>query len=968
MKRLIIALLIIISLVPVISAGNYTLQGNVYDLLTAKDLPNTKIKILSPDSTLIAEQNAYYMGYKRKVQGYVQVIEGWFSIDVPDTYKNYILEATHENYEPLYHNIDLSVLGKNEFEVNLPPLYLTPEGKTKDLDDVVVKATKIKFYNRGDTIVYNADAFQLPEGSMLDALIAQLPGVEIKDGGKIYVNGKYVESLLLNGKDFFKGNPEVMKRNIGAYTVKNIEVYEKYSDLSRLIGKQIDGDSEYVMDVKLKKDYMGGFLGNAAAGYGTHGRYFGRIFAMMFNNVANFGAYVNVNNNNEISRPAGEGFSTYTPTDQGVSNMVTGGLNYGVDDMAKIWSVGGNVDLWYTDKLLETTKMTEYYLKSGNTFESSVNSNRDYSFGLSTKNSFKYSKPKWYIKIDPDFRYNRSYNTGNNISTTFDKNVQDKYDVDLKLMQALYSSNNPTDLKEAIVNRNNFIRKNRSNTYTAHLYNEDSFKIPNSPDALIVWIEGEYTRQHNFSRTSQLIDYGYNGLLSQPVNSLAQQRTTFNYPYYDMYAKGAARYYINRRNWSYSFCYEFRHEQTRKTNEEFLFESLADNQEAIIPDIYTEIADLPNSSRSKLFNNIHKFKAKVEYSKKQFSKKWDINTGLGIEYHLNGRHLNYLGYTSDASGDIIPAYIPISRLSGNFQDCSLGITFMEQKTNYQFINFNYRLTTGYAPLTEMVDLPNNSDPLNRFIGNPNLKNSTNQSFSATFFSRLTTESAIQINSNTSYKSNSIVRGYNYDTQTGVREYRSYNTSGDISHSNLVSYQINLNSHFYLNPWVEYIFNRYANMIGIDGPAVKQTVFMNSFSPKLKFSYTIDKKLRIQPAINYSMQYSHSSSAKTRTSSLSPQLYAWYKIGNFEITADYSFTKMYGLADKSFKDSYHSLSAWVSYILNSNWSMQLRAIDILNTGNKPTLIVNSTGRYESFTNSLPRYFMLSVAYKFNTKKK
>lgn len=67
-----------------------------------------------------------------------------------------------------------------------------------------MKASKVKFYNRGDTLVYNADAFNLAEGSMLDALIQQLPDVELKDNGNIYVNGKYVEELLLNGKHFWR--------------------------------------------------------------------------------------------------------------------------------------------------------------------------------------------------------------------------------------------------------------------------------------------------------------------------------------------------------------------------------------------------------------------------------------------------------------------------------------------------------------------------------------------------------------------------------------------------------------------------------------------------------------------------------------------------------------------------------------------------------------------------------------------
>ena len=39
---------------------------------------------------------------------------------------------------------------------------------------------------------------------MLDALIEQLPGVELKRDGRILVNCRQVESLLLNGKAFFQ--------------------------------------------------------------------------------------------------------------------------------------------------------------------------------------------------------------------------------------------------------------------------------------------------------------------------------------------------------------------------------------------------------------------------------------------------------------------------------------------------------------------------------------------------------------------------------------------------------------------------------------------------------------------------------------------------------------------------------------------------------------------------------------------
>ena len=64
--------------------------------------------------------------------------------------------------------------------------------KEVQLGEASVTATKVKMYYNGDTLVYNADAFKLPDGSMLDDLIRQLPGAELKDNGEIYINGRKV--------------------------------------------------------------------------------------------------------------------------------------------------------------------------------------------------------------------------------------------------------------------------------------------------------------------------------------------------------------------------------------------------------------------------------------------------------------------------------------------------------------------------------------------------------------------------------------------------------------------------------------------------------------------------------------------------------------------------------------------------------------------------------------------------------
>lgn len=167
---------------------------------------------------------------------------------------------------------------KREFSRDIPPIALREDSKV--LREVSVTASKVMFYNQGDTVVYNADAFVLAEGSMLDALVRQLPCMEVRSDGRIYHNGKFVESLLLNGKDFFKGDNSVMLDNLPSYTVKQVEVYDKYGKKSEFLGEQREDDKRYVMDVKLKKEYNIGMLANVKGGYGTDDRWLARLFVM----------------------------------------------------------------------------------------------------------------------------------------------------------------------------------------------------------------------------------------------------------------------------------------------------------------------------------------------------------------------------------------------------------------------------------------------------------------------------------------------------------------------------------------------------------------------------------------------------------------------------------------------------------------------------------------------------------------
>ena len=119
---------------------------------------------------------------------------------------------------------------------------------------------------------------------------------------RILVNGKLVESVLLNGKDFFKGDHTVLLDNLPAYTVRTVKFYDKTSERSEGLKTDL-GDGRFVMDVNLKREYQIGWMANAEAGAGTHERWLGRLFALRFTPQSRLALYANANNTHENRKP-----------------------------------------------------------------------------------------------------------------------------------------------------------------------------------------------------------------------------------------------------------------------------------------------------------------------------------------------------------------------------------------------------------------------------------------------------------------------------------------------------------------------------------------------------------------------------------------------------------------------------------------------------------------------------------------
>ena len=109
-----------------------------------------------------------------------------------------------------------------------------------------------------------------------------MPGLTINNDGEILSNGRKVETLLLNGKDFFNNDRKTLLENLPAFMVKQVKVYEKEKDTTSLFERERELKG-LVMDIRLKPDYHSNFLSSIDAAAGTDKRYYGRALGLKIN-------------------------------------------------------------------------------------------------------------------------------------------------------------------------------------------------------------------------------------------------------------------------------------------------------------------------------------------------------------------------------------------------------------------------------------------------------------------------------------------------------------------------------------------------------------------------------------------------------------------------------------------------------------------------------------------------------------
>lgn len=135
------------------------------------------------------------------------------------------------------------------------------------LDEITI-VSKMPVIVKGDTIIYNADSFQNGTERKLEDVLKKLPGVEVNDAGEIEIEGKAVEKVMIDGKDFFDGDTKLATKNIPSNAVDKIQVLRNYGDVNQLRGVQ-NNEDRIAINIKLKEGKKNFWFGDVTAGVGN---------------------------------------------------------------------------------------------------------------------------------------------------------------------------------------------------------------------------------------------------------------------------------------------------------------------------------------------------------------------------------------------------------------------------------------------------------------------------------------------------------------------------------------------------------------------------------------------------------------------------------------------------------------------------------------------------------------------------
>lgn len=311
-----------------------TIKGTVLDAQTREPLSYVPLRILDTKGAFIQNMETNEAG-----QFSSQLNGGQYTIQTKTLgYKEFSMGITVSKKSDIKDSINILL-----------------ESDAILLNEAIVTAKVPDIRVKGDTIEYNAQAYTRKQDILLQDILKNIPGIQISPEGTITINNKPVHKILIDGKEFFGNDIQLALKNIPVEIIKNLQVYNKESDLAKASGIK-DPDDNQILDLEIKDEFKKSIFGNAQLGYGNNNKYYHKFMVNYLGDDNQLTLLGNMNNINDDEDGTGA-FSDGTGVK--TSSNIGGNFNYEKIDDLKIES---NIIYDHTSTLLKSNETSQIFL------------------------------------------------------------------------------------------------------------------------------------------------------------------------------------------------------------------------------------------------------------------------------------------------------------------------------------------------------------------------------------------------------------------------------------------------------------------------------------------------------------------------------------------------------------------------------------------------------------------------------
>lgn len=920
---------------------NGTITGTVIDKESSEPLQNATLQLYSlPDSVFKVGTASDY--------------DGKFSLSASAA--EYYLKVSFVGYVVNERNIKV-LKGKN---LDLGNIELSTDAVA--LKAAVVTAEVPPVTAAEDTLIYNTAAFRVPAGSMLEELIKKYPGVDIEEDGTIKINGKTVNRILMKGKDFFGTDKDMALKNISADVVDKVKFYDKKSDFSRITGID-DGEEETVLDLQMKKGVVDGLFSNTDVGYGTKERYTFKNTTGYYNDMAQYTLVMSANNMNDQGFSDGRSRGFRGGGGGGLVSPKQAGFNFAYEN--EKLELGGNVRANHKNGDSRNWTSSETFMPQigRNQFSNSRSNTFSRSTGFNADLRLEW-KPDTLTNIifRPSVSYTSSDNWSRNLSATFNGNP---FDYDKDYVKEMYGDVLP-EMDAIAINRNDNeslgVTENRSASANLQV-NRRLYKPGRN-----VTFRGRfsYSDSENDSYSINKVKYYQSSAGSAGYDRQRYSTTPGKNWSYDLrfsYTEPLTKNLFLQLNYSYSYSYNNSDRATYVLDNVpgYIMELSHHYNLPSLPNDYMQYIDNDLSRHSTYRTQKHEAQVMLRY----VTDKMNLNAGVSWIPQETKMDYKYLGL------DTV--------LTRNVGNIAPNVRFRYRWSKQTTLNVMYRGMTSQPSMTDLIDITDDSNPLNITKGNPGLKPSFTNRVNA-FFNTYNTEAQRGFNVSVGFSNtlNSISRKATYVEETGATITQPDNINGNWSVDGGFSFNsaVPANTKFTYNTFTMARYSNNVSYISVQNVkgSVKNKARTMFLSERLSTNYRTDN---FDISLSGSISYSHSTSSAQPEDkmdifnfSYGPSMnytLPWY---NIQISTNISMSSRRGYSDPSANTDELLWNAQLSasFLERNALTVSFQIFDILHEQSNISRMVDALSRRDSETNSIYSYCMFKLAYKFNNNAK